>query len=87
MLSVNEGITSMEPHCQRAISRIVPSEAERGLAHLGSETIERASRCFRADGALLIEDIVDTEQLLLKLEELLIKRIRTIWTALNTRMR
>ena len=51
---------SKEPHCQRTISRIVPSEAERTAGALGSETIERASRCFRADGALIIEDIVDT---------------------------
>jgi ectoine hydroxylase-related dioxygenase (phytanoyl-CoA dioxygenase family) len=42
------------------ISRIVPSEAERTAGAPGSETIERASRCFRADGALVIEDIVDT---------------------------
>jgi len=54
------GITSMEPHSWRTISRIVPSESERIAGALGSETIERASRCFRADGALIIEDIVDT---------------------------
>jgi ectoine hydroxylase-related dioxygenase (phytanoyl-CoA dioxygenase family) len=42
------------------ISRIVPSEAERMAGSLGSETIERASRCFRGDGALIVEDIVDT---------------------------
>ncbi len=51
---------STEPHCQRTVSRIIPSEAERTAGALGSETIERASRCFRADGALLIEDIIDT---------------------------
>jgi ectoine hydroxylase-related dioxygenase (phytanoyl-CoA dioxygenase family) len=60
VLSVSEGIVSVEPHCQRTVSRIVPSEAERAAGALESETIERASRCFRADGALLIEDIVDT---------------------------
>jgi ectoine hydroxylase-related dioxygenase (phytanoyl-CoA dioxygenase family) len=51
---------STETHRQRMISRIVPSEAEQRAGALGSETIERASRCFRADGALLIEDIVDS---------------------------
>jgi len=40
--------------------RIVPSEAERVAAELGSETIEQASRSFRIDGALIIENIVDT---------------------------
>jgi Phytanoyl-CoA dioxygenase (PhyH) len=52
-------ITRMEAHAGRTISRIVPSESERATGALGSDTIERASRCFRADGALLIEDIVD----------------------------
>jgi ectoine hydroxylase-related dioxygenase (phytanoyl-CoA dioxygenase family) len=42
------------------ISRIIPSEAERMTATLGNETIEHASRCFRSDGALIIEDIIDT---------------------------
>ena len=42
------------------ILRIVPSEAERAAGSLGSETIEQASRSFRIDGALIIEDIVDT---------------------------
>jgi ectoine hydroxylase-related dioxygenase (phytanoyl-CoA dioxygenase family) len=51
---------SAEAHCQRMISRIIPSEAERRIGALGSEAIERASLCFRADGALLIEDIIDT---------------------------
>src|SRR6476660_3619128 len=51
---------STETQRQRTISKIVPSEAERRAGTLGSETIEHASRCFRADGALLIEDIVDT---------------------------
>src|SRR5262245_53877303 len=50
----------MEHNCQRTISRIAPSETERTAGALGNETIERASRCFRADGALIIEDIVDT---------------------------
>ena len=50
----------MEPHCQRTISKIAASEAERTAGALGNETIERASRCFRTDGALIIEDIVDT---------------------------
>jgi len=42
------------------ILRIVPSEAERVAAELGSETIEQALRSFRIDGALIIENIVDT---------------------------
>ena len=42
------------------VVRIVPSEAEHAAGSLGSETIERASRSFRIDGALIIEDIVDT---------------------------
>jgi ectoine hydroxylase-related dioxygenase (phytanoyl-CoA dioxygenase family) len=41
------------------ISRIIPSQAELMAGALGSETIERASRCFRGDGALIIEDIID----------------------------
>jgi ectoine hydroxylase-related dioxygenase (phytanoyl-CoA dioxygenase family) len=41
------------------ISRIAPSQAERTAGALGSETIERASRSFRGDGALIIEDIID----------------------------
>ena len=42
------------------ICRIVPLETERVAHSLGSDTIEHASRCFRGDGALIIEDIVDT---------------------------
>jgi len=42
------------------ISRIVPSEVERVAGSLGNETIEHASRCFRGDGALIVENIVDT---------------------------
>src|SRR5262249_62301025 len=42
------------------ILRIIPSEAERVAGSLGVETIEQASRSFRVDGALIIEDIVDT---------------------------
>jgi hypothetical protein len=41
------------------ILRIVPSEAELAASELSRETIERASRSFRLDGALIIEDIVD----------------------------
>jgi ectoine hydroxylase-related dioxygenase (phytanoyl-CoA dioxygenase family) len=41
------------------ILRIVPSEAEHAAGSLGRETIERASRSFRMDGALIIENIVD----------------------------
>ena len=42
------------------ILRIVPSGGERAAGSLGSETIKEASRSFRIDGALIIEDIVDT---------------------------
>jgi ectoine hydroxylase-related dioxygenase (phytanoyl-CoA dioxygenase family) len=42
------------------ILRIVPSEAERAAGTLGSEMIEQASQSFRIEGALIIEDIVDT---------------------------
>jgi hypothetical protein len=41
------------------ILRIVPSQAERAASELSRETIETASRSFRLDGALIIEDIVD----------------------------
>jgi hypothetical protein len=41
------------------IQRIVPSQAERAASELSRETIETASRSFRLDGALIIEDIVD----------------------------
>jgi ectoine hydroxylase-related dioxygenase (phytanoyl-CoA dioxygenase family) len=54
-------VRSMEPHSRRTISRIAPSGSERAAGALESDTIERASRCFRADGALLIEDVVDTQ--------------------------
>jgi hypothetical protein len=42
------------------ILRIVPSEAERVAAELGTEKIEQALRSFRIEGALIIENIVDT---------------------------
>jgi ectoine hydroxylase-related dioxygenase (phytanoyl-CoA dioxygenase family) len=42
------------------ILRIIPSEAERAAGSLGGETVEQALRSFRIDGALIIEDIVDT---------------------------
>jgi len=50
----------IDPHIQRAITRIVPSKAERAAGALGGETIEYASQRFRIDGAIIIEDIVDT---------------------------
>src|SRR5262249_54083997 len=49
-----------ESHGQQTITRIVPSETEHTTGLLGAETIELASRRFRIDGALIIEDIVDT---------------------------
>src|SRR5262249_47774743 len=42
------------------ILRIVPSEAERATADLSREKLEQASRSFRVDGALIIENIVDS---------------------------
>jgi ectoine hydroxylase-related dioxygenase (phytanoyl-CoA dioxygenase family) len=50
----------MESNRPRTISRFVPSEAERAAGVLESQAIERASLCFRADGALVIEDVVDS---------------------------
>jgi Phytanoyl-CoA dioxygenase (PhyH) len=50
----------IEPSHQAIIARIVPSESERTAGSLGTETVEYASRRFRIDGALVIEDIVDT---------------------------
>lgn len=41
------------------ILRIGPSNSERAIGTLATETIERASQCFRRDGALILEDIVD----------------------------
>ena len=42
------------------IARIGPSEMERGLGVFSSEAIEYASRQLRVDGAVILEDIVDT---------------------------
>jgi ectoine hydroxylase-related dioxygenase (phytanoyl-CoA dioxygenase family) len=42
------------------ISRFTPSTVERGSEAFSGETVERASRQFRVDGALILEDIVDT---------------------------
>ena len=45
---------------QPTIARIVPLRSERAAGTLGPETVECASRRFRKDGALIVEDIVDT---------------------------
>jgi len=50
---------SIEPRSQSIIAKIIPSGTERSAGTLSTETIEVASRCLRADGALIIEDIVD----------------------------
>jgi len=42
------------------ILRIVPSETERRVGGFENETIQRAIRRFRVEGALIIEDILDT---------------------------
>jgi ectoine hydroxylase-related dioxygenase (phytanoyl-CoA dioxygenase family) len=42
------------------IARIFPSAAERTSGSFADETIKRASRNFRTDGALILEDVVDT---------------------------
>jgi ectoine hydroxylase-related dioxygenase (phytanoyl-CoA dioxygenase family) len=49
----------MSSQGNRMILRIAPSEAERAADSLGTETIEQASRSFRLNGALIIENIVD----------------------------
>lgn len=41
------------------ITRITPSEAERGASAFSSATLNRASHCLRAEGALILEDIVN----------------------------
>jgi ectoine hydroxylase-related dioxygenase (phytanoyl-CoA dioxygenase family) len=41
------------------ILRIIPSEAEHAARALESHKVEHASRCFRRDGALIVEEIVD----------------------------
>jgi hypothetical protein len=50
---------SIEEGRQSNIARIIPSQTERSAGALGNETVEYASRRFRSDGALIIEDIVD----------------------------
>jgi ectoine hydroxylase-related dioxygenase (phytanoyl-CoA dioxygenase family) len=57
----DECIARQEPPSQPIITRIVPSQSERTDGILTTETVEHASRRFRADGALIIEDIVDTD--------------------------
>ena len=57
------------------ILRIVPSDAERTAGKLVSETIAQASRSLRTDGALIIEDVVDTALLPPKPNELLLTHI------------
>jgi ectoine hydroxylase-related dioxygenase (phytanoyl-CoA dioxygenase family) len=42
------------------ISRITPSETERVVNSFASEAVEQAVRSFRLNGALIIENIVDT---------------------------
>jgi hypothetical protein len=42
------------------ISRINPPDGDRKRGGFSSETIEQASRQFRLDGALIVEDIADT---------------------------
>jgi ectoine hydroxylase-related dioxygenase (phytanoyl-CoA dioxygenase family) len=50
----------IEPHLKQAITRVVPSEAERAAGRLWADKIEQVSQRFRIDGALIIEDIVDS---------------------------
>jgi hypothetical protein len=52
-------VMGIEPHCQSGIARIVPSQSERMGDSLARETVESASRRFRIDGALILEDIID----------------------------
>ena len=60
------------------------AEAERAARKLRRETLEQASRSFRIDGALIIENIADAEIIP---DELSVKLTLGIWTAVNTRMR
>ena len=53
-------VMDIERGCRSAIVRIVPSQSERAAGLLESGTVEYASQRFRSDGALIIEDIVDT---------------------------
>jgi hypothetical protein len=53
-------LMSVEAGQQPPIERIVPLQSERAAGTLSPETVECASRRFRKDGALIIEDIVDT---------------------------
>lgn len=53
-------VMSLEAGLQPTIARIVPLRSERAAGTFGHETVECASRRFRQDGALIIEDIVDT---------------------------
>jgi ectoine hydroxylase-related dioxygenase (phytanoyl-CoA dioxygenase family) len=41
------------------ISRFTPSESDRAAATLRDDVVEQASRCFRKDGAIIVEDVVD----------------------------
>jgi ectoine hydroxylase-related dioxygenase (phytanoyl-CoA dioxygenase family) len=50
----------IELRFQQTIWKIAPSEAERTAGVLAGGTIEHAAERFRIDGALIIEDIVDT---------------------------
>ena len=41
------------------VVRVIPSEAERNARAFSSETIKETSGCVRADGALVLQDIID----------------------------
>jgi ectoine hydroxylase-related dioxygenase (phytanoyl-CoA dioxygenase family) len=41
------------------IVRVMPSQVEQNARTFSGETIEKASSCVRADGALVIQDIID----------------------------
>ena len=41
------------------ISTIAPTEPERSIGAFNDKLIERASRDLRADGVLMVEDIID----------------------------
>jgi len=46
------------------VIRITPTEAERSAGAFSNVTLEKASRCIRTDGALVLEDIVKPELIL-----------------------
>src|SRR5262249_9398731 len=55
------------------VMRITPSETERNARAFSSATLGTAAQCMRTEGALILEDIVDTA-LILEERQTLIKK-------------